>query len=135
MWSVNSSGAAPVPPSLPSITMKSGATPLSTIALHRAMNSVLWPTHSLKPTGLPPDSFRSFAMNAIISSGVENALWAAGDTQSTPTSTSRAAAISGVTFLPGSTPPWPGLAPCDSLISIILICGDAASAVNFSSQN
>ena len=30
---------------------------------------------SLKPTGLPPDSSRSWAMNAVISIGVENALW------------------------------------------------------------
>ncbi len=32
-WSVNSSGAAPVPPSPPSTTMKSGVMPVSSIAL------------------------------------------------------------------------------------------------------
>ena len=51
--------------------------------------------------------------------GVENAEWEAGETQSTHGGTPRAAAISGVTLGPGSTPPWPGLAPCDSLTSII----------------
>ena len=35
-WSANSSGAAPVPPSLPSTTMKSGRMPVSSIALQIA---------------------------------------------------------------------------------------------------
>src|SRR4051794_21850268 len=39
MWSTNSSGAAPVPPSEPSTTMKSGRIPVSSIALQMAMNS------------------------------------------------------------------------------------------------
>ena len=78
--------------------------------------------HSLKPTGLPPDRRRSSAMKAIISSGVEKAEWRAGDRQSSPSATPRMAAISAVTLAPGSTPPWPGLAPWLSLISIILIC-------------
>ena len=34
----------------------------------------------------------------------------------------RASAISGVTFAPGRTPPWPGLAPWLSLTSIIFTC-------------
>ena len=37
---------------------------------------------SLKPTGLPPESSRSRAMNCIISSGVEKAEWRAGEMQS-----------------------------------------------------
>ena len=74
-------------------------------------------------------------MKCIISSGVENAECDAGETQSTPIGTPRACAISAVTFGPGSTPPWPGLAPCDSLISIILTCGSAACAANRSAQN
>ena len=53
---MNSSGAAPVPPSSPSTTMKSGKMPVSSIALQIARNSHGWPMHSLKPTGLPPDS-------------------------------------------------------------------------------
>jgi len=48
-----------------------------------------------------------------------------GDTQSTPMGTPRAAAISSVTLGPGSTPPWPGLAPWLSFNSIILTCGRA----------
>ena len=49
--------------------------PVWIIALTMAMNSRGSPMHSLKPTGLPPLSSRSCAMNAVISSGVENALW------------------------------------------------------------
>ena len=60
---------------------------------------------NLKPTGLPPESCRSFSMNCTISMGVENALWRAGEMQSCPTGTSRAAAISGVTFGPVQNAP------------------------------
>ena len=56
---MNSSGAAPVPPSLPSTTMKSGRISVSSIALQIARNSQGWPMQSLKPAGLPPDSARS----------------------------------------------------------------------------
>ena len=48
-----------------------------------------------------------------------NSLCRAGLTQSSPGRTPRVAAISGVTFEPGSTPPWPGFAPWLSLTSII----------------
>ena len=77
---------------------------------------------SLKPVGLPPESFRIVAMNCIISIGVENAEWRDGEMQSTPSGTPRVAAISALTLAPGSTPPWPGLAPWLSLSSTILIC-------------
>ena len=77
----------------------------------------------MNPAGLPPDSPRSLSTNRISSSGVENAECRAGETQSIALGTPRVTAISGVTLAPGSTPPWPGLAPCDSLISIILTCG------------
>ena len=60
MLSLNSLGAAPVPPSAPSTTMKSGRMPVLSIALAIPMNSQGWPMHSLKPTGLPLDSSRSF---------------------------------------------------------------------------
>jgi hypothetical protein len=76
----------------------------------------------------------SFAMNSIISIGVENAECLAGETQSRPMGTSRMREISSVTFAAGSTPPWPGLAPCDSLISIILISGLVACAANLSGE-
>ena len=46
------------------------------------------------------------------------ALWAFGLLTVLPAGTPRAAAISGVTFTPGSMPPRPGLAPWLSLISM-----------------
>ncbi len=125
-WSLNSSGAAPVPPSAPSTTMKSGTMPVSSMALQIANHSQGWPTQSLKPTGLPQARPRSRATKCSSSSGVAKAPWCAGLTQSTPGGTPRAAAISGVTLGPGSTPPCPGLAPWLSLISIILTCASAA---------
>ena len=74
-WSVNSSGAAPVPPSAPSTTMKSGVMPVSSIALAMPNHSHGWPMQSLKPVGLPPDSSRSRSMNCSISIGVVKAPW------------------------------------------------------------
>src|SRR5262245_21262652 len=56
---MNSSGAAPVPPSVPSTTMKSGVMLVSSIALTSARTSQGWPTQSLKPAGLPPASRRT----------------------------------------------------------------------------
>jgi hypothetical protein len=91
--------------------------------------------HSLKPVGLPPDSSRTRSMKCISSSGVANALCRAGDRQSTLIGTPRAAAISAVTFGAGSTPPWPGLAPWLSLISIIFTCGSRALAAKRSASN
>ncbi len=102
IWSMNSSGAAPVPPSVPSTTMKSGQMPVSSIALKIARNSHGWPMHSLKPTGLPPDSRRSSAMNSIISIGVEKAVWRAGEMQSCAVGTPRVAAISALTLAPAA---------------------------------
>ena len=128
-WSVNSTGAAPVPPSVPSTTMKSGVMPDSSMALTMPNHSQLWPMHSLKPVGLPPESVRKRSTNCSNSSGVENALCDAGETQSTPTGTPRASAISTVTLGPGNTPPWPGLAPWLSLISIIFTCASVACSV------
>src|SRR5690625_37968 len=82
MWSLNSTGAAPVPPSAPSTTMKSGMMLVSSMALAMPINSQGWPMHSLEPTGLPPLSSRSWRMNSISSRGVEKALCRGGDTQS-----------------------------------------------------
>ncbi len=115
--------------------MKSGVTPVSSIALTMPMNSQGRPTHSLKPTGLPPERVRSRVMNAIISRGVEKALCCAGEMQSRPRGTPRVAAISGVTFAAGSTPPWPGLAPWLSLISIIFTASRRACCANRSGSN
>jgi hypothetical protein len=134
-WSVNSSGAAPVPPSAPSTTMKSGTMPVSSIALQMPNHSQGWPMHSLKPVGLPPESWRSCCTKRSSPTGDENALCDGGLMQSTPTGTPRAAAISAVTLGPGSMPPWPGLAPWLSLISMSLTCGSAALAANLSALN
>lgn len=74
-------------------------------------------------------------MNCSSSTGVENAECFAGETQSCPIGTPRVAAISALTLAAGSTPPWPGLAPCDSFTSIILTCGDRAFSVKRCSSN
>ena len=58
--------------------------PVWIIALTMAMNSRGSPMQILKPTGLPPESSRSCAMNAVISSGVEKALWYVGENTSLP---------------------------------------------------
>ena len=91
--------------------MKSGNRPVSCIAFAMPNHSHGWPMANLKPTGLPPDSSRRRATNCNSSTGVENAEWRDGDTQSTPIGTPRVTEISAVTFGAGSTPPWPGLAP------------------------
>ena len=67
-------------------------------------------------------------MNCIISIGVVKALCAAGEMQSTHDRHAARRGDLGVTFGPGSTPPWPGLAPWLSLSSIILTCGSRALA-------
>ena len=59
-----------VPPSAPSTMMKSGVTPSASIALQVASTSTREPTHSLKPTGLPPANSRSRATNSTSSRGV-----------------------------------------------------------------
>src|ERR1044072_7751283 len=83
--------------------------PLSSIALQIPKNSQGWPTHILKPAGLPPDNRRISAMNFIISSGVENARCVAGEMQSSPIGTPRILEISSDTFAAGSTPPSAGV--------------------------
>ncbi len=47
--------------------MKSGYVSVASIALTIDMNSIGLPMQILNPTGLPPDSSRSWAMNPIIS--------------------------------------------------------------------
>ncbi len=85
--------------------MKSGVMSVSSMALSTARTSKRWPTHSLMPTGLPPDSSRSLAMKCIISIGVEKAEWRDGETQSLVRSIRRVRAISGVILALGRTPP------------------------------
>ena len=66
--------------------------------------------------------------------GEEKAECLAGEIQSSPTLTPRVSAISGVTFAPGKTPPWPGFAPWDNLISTILIWGLETCSTNLSME-
>ena len=66
--------------------------------------------------------------------GVPNAVCAGGDTTVRPCGTPRVAAISALTLGPGSTPPSPGLAPCDSLIEIALTAGSCAFSANFAAS-
>ena len=123
MWFENSRGAAPVPPSPPSMVIKSGVIPVLTIALQIARNSRRLPMQSLNPIGLPSESFLSWATNCIRPTGVEKELWVAGEITSLPMGTLRIFEISSLTFIAGRIPPCPGFAPCESLISIILTCG------------
>ena len=62
---------------------------------------------------------RSLTRNSSSPIGVENARWPGGEKTVSPGFTPRMAAISSVTFAPGRMPPWPGLAPCESLSSTI----------------
>ena len=117
----NSTGAAPVPPSPPSTVIKSGVIPVFSMALQISTNSSFFPTHSLNPTGFPPESSLSFRIKYIISSAFEKAECDGGDSTSVCGLIWRIAAISSVFFTAGSTPPCPGFAPCESLISIIFI--------------
>ncbi len=89
---------------------------------------------SLKPAGLQPESVRSSKMNSISASGVEKAEWAAGDMQSLPMGMPRVSEISSVIFAAGKTPPWPGLAPWLSSISIILTWSRVAVLTKFSGE-
>mmetsp|Transcript_8919 Transcript_8919/g.30317 ORF Transcript_8919/g.30317 Transcript_8919/m.30317 type:complete len:259 (-) Transcript_8919:503-1279(-) len=116
----NSAGAAPVPPSPPSMVRKSGPVPVSSMAWQSARSSPGCPTQSLNPTGLPPESSRSFWAKRTASFGLLKAECRMGLLQSTPKGTPRASAISGVILPAGSMPPLAGLAPWESFTWIIL---------------
>ena len=117
---VYSKGAAPVPPSPPSTVIKSGVRPVSCITLQRLINSSFLPIQSLIPIGFPPDNSRKCVTNPIISWAVVKAEWTGGESTWVCGLTPRPSAISGVFLFAGNIPPWPGFAPCDNLISIIL---------------
>ena len=76
--------------------------PVSSLALQVARNSHSWPTHSLKPAGLPPDSRRISPMNCIIPVGVEKAECLDGEMQSCPVGTPRVSEISTLALGAGS---------------------------------
>ena len=102
---LNSTGAAPVPPSAPSTVMKSGVIPVSNMALQMAKNSYLRPTHNLNPTGFPPLRPLSLTIKSSSPLGVLNSLCPGGEITSSPILTNRILAISGDTLAAGSTPP------------------------------
>ncbi len=87
------------------------------------------PTADLMPTGSPVSAATSSTKSSIESTSW-NAVCRLGDAQSTPGSMPRISAISSVTFAPGSMPPRPGFAPCDSLISIALTGAPAHRSVS-----
>ena len=112
--------------------------PVPIIAWQSAANSCGWPTHNLNPIGLPPLNSRSCLMKPMSSDGVEKAACRGGDAQSVvhgPSPSPRASDIRGVIFAAGKMPPCAGLAPCESLISIILTWSFVALSVNWSGQN
>ena len=89
------------------------------------------PTALLIPTGSPVASATISTKSSIVSTLLKTAC-RLGDAQSTPTGMPRISAISSVTLTPGSIPPRPGLAPCDSLISIIRTGAPAHRSTSFS---
>ena len=118
MWSASACGAAPEPPSPPSMARKSGAysRPRRCTASHRSFMNRQPPMAVFTPTGRPVRS----RMQAILSSSSSTLAMSRcrfGLIESRPSGMPRICAISAVTFAAGSTPPLPGLAPCDSLIS------------------
>ena len=69
------------------------------------------------PTGSPVASATVSTKSSIESTSSKTAC-RLGEAQSLPSGMPRISAISALTFSPGSMPPRPGLAPCDSLISM-----------------
>jgi hypothetical protein len=88
------------------------------MAAARSSQNACSPTADLMPTGSPVAS-ASPSTKSSIESTSENAEWDEGLTQFRPWGTPRMAAISGVSLAAGNTPPRPGLAPWDSLISML----------------
>ena len=92
------------------------------------------PTADLMPTGRPVAS-----ATVSTKSSIESTSWKTrcrlGEAQSTPGSMPRTAAISLLTFAPGSIPPRPGLAPCESLISMARTGAEATRSVSRARSN
>ena len=112
--SANTSGAAPVPPSPPSIVTRSTPRPVSAISRTSSCQNARSPTADLIPTGSPV-SAASISTQSSIPSTSENSACRDGLTQSTPCGTPRVAAISAETFAAGQHPAEPGLGPLAEL--------------------
>ncbi len=132
--SVNTSGPAPVPPSPPSIVMKSTPRSRGTIAVASSSQKVMSPMADLMPTGRPVRSAMSSTRSSIESTSL-NAVCREGLAQSSPIGIPRIAAISSLILAAGRSPPRPGLAPWESLISIARIGCFSVSATSLSMSN
>ena len=132
--SAKTSGAAPVPPSPPSIVTRSTPRPVSAISRTSSCQNDRSPTADLIPTGSPV-SAASISTQSSIPSTSENSACRDGLTQSTPCGTPRVAAISAETLTPGSTPPSPGLAPWLSLTSSARTGADATVSLKRARSN
>ncbi len=127
-------GAAPVPPSPPSMVTKSTPRSPRSIRVASSSQKPISPMALLIPTGNPV-SVASSSTKSSIESTSWNAVCRDGDAQSLPAGMSRIPAISSVTFAPGSMPPSPGFAPCESLISIALTGPLATTDLSLSRLN
>ena len=126
---MNTNGAAPVPPSPPSMVTKSTPRSEFAIAAMSSSQNVGSPTADLIPTGSPVSAASSSTQSSMLSMSWK-AVWREGLTQSRPCGIPRISAISSVTFAPGSKPPRPGFAPWLSLISIARTGADSISAAS-----
>ena len=121
-------------PSPPSMLMKSGPCFVSRIRSASSYQKSSCPTADLIPTGRPVAAAIS-STNRISPETSSNAAWLFGLMQSSPTGMPRAAAISAVTFVPGSTPPFPGLAPWEIFTSIRRIAGTSSQSCTTRSRS
>lgn len=87
------------------------------------------PTAPLIPTGSPVSAASSSTKSSRLSSS-SKARCRAGLAQSRPIGIPRMSEISLVTFAAGSRPPRPGLAPCESLISIALTGAESTTSLS-----
>ena len=97
--------------------MKSGNMSNSLMAWNRLASSTGFPTHILKPMGLPSERVRSSCIKWQSPLGEENAAWYGGLEQSSvqgPGPKPLALLISSVILFAGRIPPCAGLAPCES---------------------
>ncbi len=127
--SLNTSGAAPVPPSPPSMVTKSTPRSRLDICAARSSQNVRSPTADLMPTGSPVSSASSSTQSSMLSTSLNSAC-REGLMQSTPGRMPRIRAISSVTLAPGSRPPRPGFAPWLILISSARTGADATRSLS-----
>ena len=89
---------------------------------------------SLKPTGFPLDNTLNCSTNCNNPSASLKAEWPGGESTSVWGWTPLFQQFPDY-FGCGKYPPWPGFAPCESLISIIFTCSQLAFCLNFPHRN